>query len=121
MTLDSPVIFVIGLSLALSFLLAIALLRTEYNWRWKLTFLVVLIPPVIGPIFYLWIRYWPRRASESLQGRSGGLGRRFLDAELSNRHGGKTLEQGMRDDLAEEEKEWREVKAKARRRNRLKR
>jgi hypothetical protein len=85
MELDSNLIRVGAFSLLVSFVLLIFLWRAEIFSKWKLLYSFVVLVPVIGPIMYIWIRNFPARNPKHLDGFLGGIGRRYLDHELSAR------------------------------------
>ncbi len=118
MPFDPVIQIVLVLSAVASLSFLFSLWRSALTRGWKIVFTLLLIPPVIGPLMYLWIRNFPPPSIESLNGRGAGFGGKFLDAELSKKHGGKTLFDGFNDDEAEENRKREDQKRKARKRNR---
>ena len=95
------ILVVVGASLFLSLVLSISCWRSDLSRNWKIVLTAVSLPPVIGPIMYLWIRNFPARPREELRGHGAGIGRRFLDAELNRKGDSESLYDVINEELAE--------------------
>ena len=103
MQLDPAIQALIGLSFLISFFLAISLWRSELSRGWKIVLTLVVLPPILGPIMYVWIRNFPARLTKELRGHGAGVGRRYLDAELSRKGNSESLYRVIEEELAESE------------------
>ena len=101
MQLDPAIQILIGLSLSISFFLAISLWRSGLSGKWKIVLTLVVLPPILGPIMYVWIRNFPAKPRQELRGHGAGIGRRFLDAELSRKANSESLYQAIDEELAD--------------------
>jgi len=102
--IDPSIQVLIAISLVISMVFAVSLWRSNLYWKWKCVFTLVLLPPVVGPFMYFWIRNFPAPAREDLRGHRGGLGRKFLDAELHRNAETDSLYHVIDKELSEHEK-----------------
>lgn len=67
------------LSAVASLALAPRLLRVPDPLPFKIALGLILVLPVVGPLFFLWLFNWPSRTPSHLDGRGAGLGRRYIE------------------------------------------
>ena len=100
------------LSYGISAYLIFRLVRSTAPVRWKITYTLLLLIPVLGPFMYVWIANFPASSPEELREEFPGLSDKFLNRELSERDGGRDLIDVFR----EENKSYRPRRRHSRRR-----
>tara|TARA_R110001599_G_scaffold188304_1_gene382731 strand:+ start:81 stop:479 length:399 start_codon:yes stop_codon:yes gene_type:complete len=112
---------VIALSTAVAGVLMRRLFRSQEVLLLKIALALILLVPILGPLFYLWLGNWPSRLPYRLNGEGGGLGRRHIEESASR--SAKSPNIGVyASEAVAAQKEWEEArrqKMKSRKRRRL--
>lgn len=92
----------VGLSFLASVVFLVLLWVSTAARGFKVLYTILLLIPVLGPLAYLWIRFWPNPLPYGLNGVNAGLGRRYLDRELSTKGASESVASAREAFLEEE-------------------
>jgi len=65
--------------------LVVQVLRGNLSILSKVGAIILLTIPIMGPLFFVWIRHWPVALPKHLDGHGAGIGRRYLDDAISQK------------------------------------
>jgi hypothetical protein len=99
--MSQKLVWVVVASYVVSLALRFFLPPRDSTLRARIFFSLPLLVPVLGPIFYIWLRIWPSSLPWDLNGVAAGLGARYLDDQLSRQGNSESMSQTIKRQLME--------------------